>query len=65
MRGCRFPRLERARRLAGSCRVLCASALQYPLDDASFAATGMRAVDKRIAAHYKAAGAAEAYVGEF
>lgn len=39
--------------------------VQYALDDALFTTAGMRAADQRIAAHYQAMGAPEAYRGEF
>jgi dienelactone hydrolase len=39
--------------------------VQYASDDALFTLAGMRAADQRIAGHYKAAGAPEAYRGEF
>ncbi len=39
--------------------------VQYDLDDALFTQDGMRAAHDRIAAHYTAAGATDAYTGEF
>lgn len=39
--------------------------VQYDLDDDLFTRPGMRAADERIAAHYRAAGAPDAYTGEF
>ena len=48
-----------------ACHAPAALLIQYALDDALFTAAGMRAADQRIAAHYKAAGAPEAYRGEF
>jgi dienelactone hydrolase len=39
--------------------------VQYALDDALFTPAGMHAADKRIAAHYRAVGAAKEYLGEF
>lgn len=39
--------------------------VQYDLDDHLFTEEGMRAADARIAAHYRAVGAPDAYRGEF
>jgi dienelactone hydrolase len=39
--------------------------VQYLLEDALFTVAGMRAADARIAMHYRNAGAADAYLGEF
>ena len=39
--------------------------VQYLLDDAQFTVAGMRGADARMAAHYRSAGSAEAYRGEF
>jgi predicted esterase len=39
--------------------------VQYAADDALFSLAGMRDADRRIAAHYAAAGAPDAYTGAF
>lgn len=48
-----------------ACRAPNPLLVQYDLDDALFTVEGMRAADERIAAHYAAAGAREAYSGRF
>jgi len=48
-----------------ACRAPSPLLVQYALDDALFTPAGMRGADKRISAHYRASGAADAYRGEF
>jgi len=48
-----------------ACRAPAPLLVQYALDDALFTAAGMRAANERIASHYQASGAADAYRGEF
>jgi len=39
--------------------------VQYDLDDPLFTVEGMRAADRRLAAHYESVGQPQNYVGEF
>ncbi|GAB3431207.1 dienelactone hydrolase family protein [Flindersiella endophytica] len=48
-----------------ACRAPTPLLVQYDEDDNLFTMEGMRAADERLAALYRAAGAAEAYVGQF
>ena len=48
-----------------ACRAPSPLMVQYDLDDPLFTVEGMRAADRRLAAHYESVGQPQNYVGEF
>ena len=48
-----------------ACRAPSPLLVQYDLEDQLFTVEGMRAADRRLAAHYEGAGAADHYAGQF